>query len=109
MSAASASVTMSASRPSITERACLPDPPWDVRTVTFWPALGLPLLGEGVVQSRVEFARRIVGDVGENDVRRRLRGRSGDGAHHAEDDRRSDNDSLPGCHGMPSVSVKRQE
>src|SRR5689334_9613363 len=37
MSYASASVTTSAPRPSITERACLPEPPWDCRTVTSWP------------------------------------------------------------------------
>src|SRR5678816_531380 len=37
MSAARASVTTSASRPSITERACLPDPPCDERILTFSP------------------------------------------------------------------------
>jgi len=36
MSPASASVTISASSPSITERACLPDPPCEERIVTFW-------------------------------------------------------------------------
>jgi len=37
MSQASASVTTSASRPSITERACFPEPPCDCRIVTSWP------------------------------------------------------------------------
>jgi len=37
MSAASASVTTSAASPSITERACLPEPPCDSSTRTTWP------------------------------------------------------------------------
>jgi hypothetical protein len=37
MSAASARVTMSASSPSITARACLPEPPCDIRTVKVSP------------------------------------------------------------------------
>ena len=37
MSYASANVTTSASRPSITDRACLPDPPWDWLIVTAPP------------------------------------------------------------------------
>ncbi len=37
MSQASASVTTSAGRPSMTERACLPEPPWDCVTRTVWP------------------------------------------------------------------------
>ena len=39
MSPASARVTTSASSPSITARACLPEPPCEVRMVTFWPVL----------------------------------------------------------------------
>jgi hypothetical protein len=39
MSYASASVTTSASRPSITARACLPEPPCDCSIVTFCPVL----------------------------------------------------------------------
>src|SRR4051794_22756066 len=39
MSYASASVTTSASSPSITERACLPEPPCDWRMVTSCPVL----------------------------------------------------------------------
>ena len=39
MSYASASVTTSASRPSITLRACLPDPPWDCLMTIFSPVL----------------------------------------------------------------------
>jgi hypothetical protein len=37
MSPASASVTTSACRPSITVRACLPEPPCDCRTETSLP------------------------------------------------------------------------
>ena len=37
MSAASASVTTSASNPSMTERACLPEPPWDWLISTVCP------------------------------------------------------------------------
>ncbi len=39
MSWASASVTTSAWRPSMTERACLPEPPCDCLTVTVSPVL----------------------------------------------------------------------
>ena len=39
MSPESASVTTSASRPSMTDRACLPEPPWDWLIVSFWPVL----------------------------------------------------------------------
>src|ERR1039457_113592 len=39
MSPESASVTTSASRPSMTDRACLPEPPCDWLIVTFWPVL----------------------------------------------------------------------
>jgi len=39
MSAASARVTTSACRPSITARACLPEPPWLWLTVMAWPVL----------------------------------------------------------------------
>ncbi len=41
MSPASASVTTSASRPSITERACFPEPPCDCFTVTVSPVFAL--------------------------------------------------------------------
>jgi len=37
ISLSSASVTTSALMPSITERACLPDPPWEARMVTVSP------------------------------------------------------------------------
>ena len=37
MSAASARVTTSAASPSITDRACLPEPPCDWSTLTTWP------------------------------------------------------------------------
>ena len=46
MSPASARVTTSASSPSITERACLPEPPWLARTVTFWPVLACHCLAK---------------------------------------------------------------
>ena len=52
MSPASASVTTSASSPSITERACLPDPPWDVRIVTFWPVLACHCLEKASFNAR---------------------------------------------------------
>src|ERR1017187_9906962 len=39
MTPESASVTTSASRPSMTDRACLPEPPCDWLIVTFWPVL----------------------------------------------------------------------
>src|SRR5882724_4833982 len=39
MSAASARVTTSAESPSMTERACLPDPPCDWLILTSWPVL----------------------------------------------------------------------
>ncbi len=41
ISAASASVTTSASSPSITERACLPEPPCDCLIVTSLPVVFL--------------------------------------------------------------------
>ena len=68
MSSASASVTTSASSPSMTERACLPEPPCDCLMVTSWPVLRLPVLGEGRVEVLVELARRVVGDVEQRDV-----------------------------------------
>ena len=67
MSYASASVTTSASSPSITERACLPEPPCDCLISTF-SGLLLPVLGEGRVEVLVQLARRIVRHVQQRDV-----------------------------------------
>ena len=63
MSAASASVTTSASRPSITARACAPEPPCEARTSTVSPVFAFQSRGEGLVDLAIELARRIVGDV----------------------------------------------
>ena len=52
MSPASARVTTSASSPSITERACLPEPPCEVRMVTFWPVLACHCLAKASFSAR---------------------------------------------------------
>src|SRR5689334_6865044 len=51
MSSASASVTTSASRPSITERACLPEPPCDCLIATFSPAFACQYLANAGLKS----------------------------------------------------------
>ena len=63
MSPSSARVTTSASRPSITDCACLPEPPWLCSMVTVAAGLGLPVGGERRVELLVELAGRIVADV----------------------------------------------
>ena len=63
MSGASASVTTSACKPSMTARACLPEPPWDWLTVDVVASLLLPVVGEDLVVLLVKFASWIVGDV----------------------------------------------
>ena len=63
MSYASASVTTSASMPSITLLACAPEPPCDCLMTTFSPVLAQPVLGKAGVEIRVEFTRRIIGNV----------------------------------------------
>ncbi len=68
MSYASASVTTSASRPSMTVRACLPEPPCDCLMVTFSPVFACQCFGEGGVEVLVQLARRVVGDVEQRDV-----------------------------------------
>ncbi len=52
MSPAKARVTTSASSPSITERACLPEPPCEVRMVTFWPVLACHSLAKASFSAR---------------------------------------------------------
>ena len=47
----------------MTVRACLPEPPCDMRMVTFSPVLLRPLLGERLVELLIQLARRIVRDV----------------------------------------------
>src|SRR6185503_7122473 len=51
MSPASASVTTSAGRPSMTVRACLPDPPCDCFTVTSSPVLPFQYLAKAALYS----------------------------------------------------------
>ena len=51
MSYASASVTTSASRPSITPRACPPDPPCDCFTVMVWPVFAFQYLVNAALKS----------------------------------------------------------
>ena len=51
MSSASASVTTSASSPSMTERACLPEPPCDCRIVTFSLAFACQCLANAGLNS----------------------------------------------------------
>src|ERR1044072_3584201 len=48
-SAASASVTTSAGRPSITERACLPDPPCDWLILTSSPGFAFQYLAKAAL------------------------------------------------------------
>ena len=49
MSAASARVTTSASRPSITARACAPEPPCDCLTTTSSPVLAFQYLAKAAL------------------------------------------------------------
>ena len=49
MSAASASVTTSACRPSITERAWAPDPPWDCLMTTSSPVFAFQYLANAAL------------------------------------------------------------
>ena len=89
MSAASASVTTSASSPSITARACVPEPPCDGLNLDGFAGLGLPVGGEGRVDRLVELARRIVGDVEQGLARARRAGderraQQGRGQSHGE-------------------------
>nr|BFE95133.1 hypothetical protein GCM10020185_56690 [Pseudomonas brassicacearum subsp. brassicacearum] len=63
MSVAMFMVMTSAGRPSITERACLLEPPNDICTVMFFVVLGLPVLLEGCVVVLVEIAHHVVGNV----------------------------------------------
>jgi hypothetical protein len=51
-SKARASVTTSASSPSITARAWLPEPPWDARTVTVCPVLFFQYFSKAALNSR---------------------------------------------------------
>jgi hypothetical protein len=62
MSPSSASVTTSASRPSITARACA-RAAMRLLDGDRLAGLGLPVRGEGFVVGLVELPRRIVGDV----------------------------------------------
>jgi len=48
-SPASASVTTSASMPSMTELACLPEPPCDCLMLTSWPALAFQYLANAAL------------------------------------------------------------
>src|ERR1035441_2409527 len=85
MSPESASVTTSASRPSMTDRACLPEPPCDWLIVTFWPVLAAPSCarprrrgrGHGGVEVGERSARGIVRE-----------GEKGDGRGGREEGRR---------------------
>ena len=63
MSLSSASVTTSASSPSITARACLPDPPCDCWMVTVSPVSAFHLAAKASLNCLVELAGRIVGNV----------------------------------------------
>ncbi len=51
MSAASASVTTSALRPSITERACAPEPPCEAWIVTVSPVLAFQSSAKALLTS----------------------------------------------------------
>ena len=81
MSPASASVTTSASRPSITARACLPEPPCDCLIVTVSPVFAFQYLAKAVLIVLVELARRVVGDVEQLHVRAGC-GRAGEAGQH---------------------------
>ena len=61
--------------PSMTDAACLPEPPCDVLTTTLSPRLLLPVAREGRVVFLVELACRVVGDVEQRDVLGKDRGR----------------------------------
>ena len=52
----------------MTERACLPEPPLDVLDRHRFAGLRLPIVGEGLVEILVEFARRVVADIGDGDI-----------------------------------------
>ena len=53
----------------MTERACLPEPPWDCSIGDLVARLRLGLGGEEFVELGVKLARRIIGDVEQADVR----------------------------------------
>jgi len=44
-------VTTSASSPSITARACFPEPPWDCSIVTVWPVFAFQAAAKAVFTS----------------------------------------------------------
>ena len=54
--------------PSMTLRACLPEPPCDMLDGDLLAGLLCPMLGERRVEVLVEFAGRIVGDVEDLDA-----------------------------------------
>ena len=56
-------MTTSASRPSITARACLAAPPCDCLIATSFAGLAFPVFGEGRVELLVELTRRVIRDV----------------------------------------------
>ena len=80
-------VMTSASRPSITLRACLLEPPCDWLTTIGLAARLLPVRDEGRVVVLVELARDVVADVEQRD-RRGLRGASAAPARRGQDGER---------------------
>ena len=67
MSPASASVTTSAARPSITERAWRPEPPCDWLILTVSPVFFFQYSANDLLKSDVQLARRVVRDVEQRD------------------------------------------